>query len=1191
MELREIVNLNTNFKNAINLYLNLNKDEKVQSYIPTKSSVDILKIYLDSVEKNSGKASILIGPYGKGKSHLILVLLALLSKGVDELVIQDLLDKISVVDKNVVTEIKKYLKSDKRILPVIIPNAQDDLKQTFMVALNDALKRAELTDVMPDTFFSEALKIIENWKTNYKNTYNQFCELLRDENITIKEFNAALKECDSSSLSLFKKLYPQLTSGSEFNPLAGGDVLIMYKSVAETIQDYGYSGMFIVFDEFSKYIESQDNKSSGKNMELIQQICELSDESKDQQIFITLIAHKAIKEYEGYLSRATINAFLGIEGRIREIDFVTSSKNNYELIKNALGVNERKLKDVPEQKEFFGKKVVDEYYSIPTFESSFLREDFERIVVRGCYPLNPLSAYTLLNISERVAQNERTLFTFISKDERYSLAHYVYNHTDDQSWIIGSDYIYDYFKSIFKQDASEESIHNEWLNAEYAIKKAETDEERVIVKTIAILNIINKIDEVPSTPQMIRLASGVSDAESIVSDLENKKIIYQNMTSGCYRFKTRAGATLKKEIQKRRELKQDNIDYSDVLLRVSDKKYLLPKQYNYKYSMTRYFNVQFMQTEDFLKLDDLSVIFDENEHLDGKVFALYSLDPNPNHRKKILKLLQQSNTQNVVVVVSDIPFTLTKQALDYEIIQELQDNVAFMNDNEVLAKELLVMKEDLEAELSGYVDTNFWKTSKSSVLFYDGEKWTGNSGLDAEKAVDASCCTMFNKTLRINNELINKQFITTAPIKKARKAIIDGLLAKNINDEFVNGTGPESTIYRAVILNTGIGKDEKSKETKHFLDLFTRYLNKSVEKKNPLINLTKEYYSAPFGMRAGVLPIILAYVFSYRNEDVIVYEGDKETDLNSDTIIRMCDNPDSFSVYISKEDAQKEEYLKLLVKSFDQDCYTSLTGTRISNVFMCMQRWYRSLPQVTKNIQNDNPIIKDEKILNALPKFRRFLQSAEGNAYEILFVSFPEMFGTKNDLKGTAKVVASVKEMLNSYYDKLLSLIVSQTIKEFGGKSKDSLLHTLKEWYEKQSDNAKNGLQDSSIIVFMNTIKGIDTFDETEIVQKVAKVVSGVYVDAWDANSLTEYGSVLHELRLEIEGISNNSDKGGNKQITLVDTNGTTQHRFYQNATDPSAGMLKNILSDTLEDFSNMSLNDRVAVLTDILKEIMNKDA
>ena len=75
-KLSEIVGFNNEFKNAINLYLNLNKKDKIKSYIPTKSSVDILKRYLYAVEQNKFQSTLLIGPYGKGKSHLLLVLLA-----------------------------------------------------------------------------------------------------------------------------------------------------------------------------------------------------------------------------------------------------------------------------------------------------------------------------------------------------------------------------------------------------------------------------------------------------------------------------------------------------------------------------------------------------------------------------------------------------------------------------------------------------------------------------------------------------------------------------------------------------------------------------------------------------------------------------------------------------------------------------------------------------------------------------------------------------------------------------------------------------------------------------------------------------------------------------------------------------------------------------------------------------------
>ncbi len=77
--LSDIISVNESFKNAINLYLNLNKKDKILSYIPTQSSVRILKEYLISVYNNKEQATLLIGPYGKGKSHLLLILLSILS--------------------------------------------------------------------------------------------------------------------------------------------------------------------------------------------------------------------------------------------------------------------------------------------------------------------------------------------------------------------------------------------------------------------------------------------------------------------------------------------------------------------------------------------------------------------------------------------------------------------------------------------------------------------------------------------------------------------------------------------------------------------------------------------------------------------------------------------------------------------------------------------------------------------------------------------------------------------------------------------------------------------------------------------------------------------------------------------------------------------------------------------------------
>ena len=80
MRLVDLVRIDHRFEKSVNLLLDLNDESKLKLYIPTRSSIKLLAEYLEEVDTFSGKrANILIGPYGKGKSHLLLVLLAILS--------------------------------------------------------------------------------------------------------------------------------------------------------------------------------------------------------------------------------------------------------------------------------------------------------------------------------------------------------------------------------------------------------------------------------------------------------------------------------------------------------------------------------------------------------------------------------------------------------------------------------------------------------------------------------------------------------------------------------------------------------------------------------------------------------------------------------------------------------------------------------------------------------------------------------------------------------------------------------------------------------------------------------------------------------------------------------------------------------------------------------------------------------
>ena len=69
------------FQYSVNLSYDLYHDEKIENFIPTNSALDFMEDVLKSTAENStDRARVLIGAYGRGKSHMVLTTLSLLLK-------------------------------------------------------------------------------------------------------------------------------------------------------------------------------------------------------------------------------------------------------------------------------------------------------------------------------------------------------------------------------------------------------------------------------------------------------------------------------------------------------------------------------------------------------------------------------------------------------------------------------------------------------------------------------------------------------------------------------------------------------------------------------------------------------------------------------------------------------------------------------------------------------------------------------------------------------------------------------------------------------------------------------------------------------------------------------------------------------------------------------------------------------
>lgn len=1172
---KKIIHINRNFQKAVNLQLDIGNHGRIENYIPTRSSMLILQRYLEAVlGKTKEHATVLIGPYGKGKSHLLLVLLSILSLDLPTSVFE----KINKTDENTAELVLQIQQENKKYLPVLVSSISGfSMNQILLFALREALEKNGLADIAPETAFTEAFRVLEKWEKEYPDVYVKLCGYLEERQTDVQNLKKELKRKSKQSLELFKELYPMLTAGSEFLPLMQSEAVRAYQQITRILtEEYGYNGIFIIFDEFSKYIEGHEKAGFAEDMKTLQDMCELAD-SSEQKLFFTMVAHKSIHEYTRSIDSSMKNAFRGVEGRISEISFIVSAQNNYELIANSI-LKEEPVFSTQYEKEMGKKehgKITELSYLLPCFQKLFSKQDFKRIVAKGCFPLTPLAAYALLHISERVAQNERTIFTFLADDGQGSLSWLL--ERSEEIWV-GIDKIYDYFKAMFRETEDAPMIHSEWLKAEYALGRAETEAEKAIIKAIAVIRMLHREDELPAQDQEICLALGI-DQEKYDPAMERLKkdgILMFRSSVGVYAFRSNAGVDVEKEITKKMDELRGHCNLCQILSEVADTEYELPKQYNQEYAMTRYFQYEYMLSEDFFALENTRYLFDE-KFSDGKIIVM------PGKEKprtdEIQQQLDKLADKRILVLVSGQSFEKEELLLRYQAVMVLKGDKRFIEENEILLQELELCAEDIRFEINIYLEEHYLPESgKVTILMAEKEKQKCKTSAEFNQILSDICREYYGFAPRVNHELLNIEHIGKQYLR-ARNQVIDKLLKHEDVSAYQKGTMPEAMVYRAAFVHT---RDDKGCQ-KVCLEI-DRFFSECAGKKKSFQTLYQRLQGKNFGARRGVIPLFLAKKISEIEGAAVIYIGEKELEITSDNLNHVNDFPENYALYLETETVEKEKYLKNIEKIFGCDTEKSIGQSRFVQIADSMQKWYRSLPQYTMITSN-----LPEKQSASIKKLRNLLRRAEINPRELLFEKIPACYG-ENGFAETAQHLKESKKVLDDVFSTLKRNVAGDIKQEFGKTQNVSLKACLHEWYLAQNYSSRNHVLATAESEFLSYLEKLSTNDEGEIVSALSYILSGVYLEDWSDTNIIEFQEKLHAVKTEVEKLGeDDKDASGSSHILLTDQNGNAIEKYYNaDISDTTSLYLKNMLEEALEDFGNtLETNQKVAVLVQTLEGLL----
>lgn len=1163
MKYSEYLKINETFQYSINLQFDINNINKIKEYIPTTDSCEILEHYFDSIFGNFNKSTILVGPYGKGKSHLLLVLLTLLNDYKDEDIdaIENLLGKIKDINPNLYTKIRTLRDKKAKFMPVIINSNYNNINQAFLLALTESLEREEIDDIVINTYFDVALGIINKWKReNDKEIISKFKTCLEKKKITLKQLEEGLKIYNEDYYNLFKDVYTCVLHGIEFNPLINTDIIKYYKDVNYKISQMGYTGMLVIFDEFSKFLEYVGNESMMRDLKILQDFAELASRTNSkEQILFSCITHKAFNSYFKNLKDNKANAFKTVEGRFKELYFNRSMEQNFEIIEQTIKKNNKYNTYITRYLD--DNKV---FYNELKNEFNFCRiNKVEDILFKGCYPLNPATVFAVINLSEKIAQNERTLFTFLTDDDVYSFKHYINNNKIGD--LFNVDRIYDYFYNILKKE-NNETIKEIWIKAENAISKTTDNVEISILKVLAIIYMINDFESYSPVNSSIKLSLALDDKElnGKIDKLIERGIIKRRKTNKLLEFSTVYNKEVLEEIKIIKQNKFNNINYSQSLEKIYDLGYVLPRRYNENYKITRFFKEIFITEYELNNLKTFKLFFEKYQS-DGLVLNLLR------ENKDIKNVIDNFNRINDKKVVLRIPNSIINIEV-IDAIKEIESINYYKNsekqENDIIRELNTIQEEDLEL-IQNEIEKDF--EDNNSYILYNS---ITDKSSNISTIISKICDKIYSESPIINNEMINKQKIKP-PIMKARNIVIDCIINRN-KDLIKSETSAEATIYKAIV-----GKKNNT-DIKKVIKLIENYIKQS-EKDGKLSfeRIYKKLKSEPYNIRDGIIPVFIALALDNYSNNAILYYKNKEIDLISTNISKIVEDPSNYYIYVESGTQEKFEFINKLLKLFKLD-YSNDQRENIRILMYNLKKWTLSLPRITRELSTLDNIIMDDAIIN----FKNELLKTDLNNNEFLFKSLKKIFDEENYLKLYYKIEKGKCE-LDNYFDNYENFVIEQFKNIFENSNDNSLNKILKKWRESLKEKIKYVVLKTETKQLLDYILEISTFNDKDIIENISYILLGYYIEDWQANSYSLFFNNFEYIIDELNTVKENSkDK---IEISVKNKDGNNIIKFIDNVEISSIGKtLMSNIEETIEEYADsIDKSEKINILMNILDKYM----
>lgn len=651
----------------------------------------------------------------------------------------------------------------------------------------------------------------------------------------------------------------------------------------------GFDGVVLVIDELGKILEHAARQTDHGDVFLLQELAEYANRSSEVPLLVLGVLHQGFEQYSDQLDLMMRREWAKVQGRYTDIAFIEPPEQLIRLAAESIATSEWvQLAITDSALDAAEVGAVGASPGLRLGPRAVDQSELFSLFKKGV-PLHPVVLVALPYLFRRLAQNERSLFSYLLSSEPFGVREFVKERPD--AWVRVPD-LFDYVAVNLIGGIQRHPIHQRWLEVSHKLGENPdlTQTEVDIVKTIGVLGVLVEGSHLQANSQLISyaLSDQIDDDEvrQAIQALSERSIIVHRRFDDSYRVWEGSDVDIAARMDEGRSKTAGQFGLADALRQYLPPQPIVARRHSYESGTLRFFSVSYLDSvpseEDSLTAD-----------ADGVIACCLPINSAQAER------FQQWSTQedlagryDVLVAIPEQIGQLRETASELAALHWVRENTPSLRDDRVARRELDARTAEIEREVAQHIqrlmDPREPPNGTGCAWYWRGAVQLARNPRAVSELQSRVMDRLYHQTPRIRNELINRRSLSSAAAA-ARRNIIEWMLESGDREQLgITGFPPERAIYESVLRSTGIhiqnengswgfSPPDRQNDRSNLYPAWQemeRLVFEAVAEPLLIKSLFERLNQPPFGVVDGVLPILYcAFHLVHRDATSLYREG------------------------------------------------------------------------------------------------------------------------------------------------------------------------------------------------------------------------------------------------------------------------------------------------------------------------------